>query len=155
MPSILELLHEDHNKVKTLFKDFEKAADRKTKEGIVETASMELMAHTMLEEELFYPVVRKENREAAKLIDLAEEEHHVAKFLISELADMNPDMPRYDAKFMVLAESVGHHIQEEESEVFDQAEKMGRERLDRMGGQLAERREKVQAEMMRSRRRAA
>jgi iron-sulfur cluster repair protein YtfE (RIC family) len=155
MPEILKLLHEDHVKVKNLFKDFEKAEDAETKKGIVDAASIELMAHTQLEEELFYPAIRKEGEEAAMLIDEAEEEHHVVKFLISELAGMKPNMPRYDAKFMVMRENVEHHIQEEESAVFDQAEEMGRERLERMGEQFMERKEKVQAEMMRSRRRAA
>jgi iron-sulfur cluster repair protein YtfE (RIC family) len=155
MPSILEVLKEDHKKVKSLFKDFPKAEDEKMRRSIVETASMELSAHTMLEEEIFYPAIRRQGKEAGKLIDLAEEEHHVAKFLISELADMKPNFPRYDAKFMVLGEIVEHHIEEEESEIFDQAKKIGKDRLENQGEQFAERKRKMQAEMMRRGRRAA
>jgi len=155
MTNILESLREDHAKVKNLFKDFERAKDTETRKGIVDAASIELMAHTQLEEEIFYPAIRKMGEEAAMLIDEAEEEHHVVKFLISELADMKPQMPRYAAKFTVMAENVKHHVEEEESGVFDAAEKLGDEQLARLGQQLMDRKEKVHAEMMRSRRRAA
>ncbi len=155
MPTILQLLREDHNRVKNLFQDFDAAEDTKTKQKIVETASMELMAHTQLEEEMFYPNLGREGKEAVRLIDVAEEEHHVAKFLISELADMNPNTPRYDAKFLVLAEAVKNHIQQEETVLFEQAEKMGKDRLENMGEMFTEERDKIRAQMTRSRRRAA
>jgi len=42
-------------------------------------------------------------------MDGAEEEHHVVKILIVEIAQMEPDDEHYDAKFKVLAETVRHH----------------------------------------------
>jgi hypothetical protein len=51
----------------------------------------------------------------------ADEEHHVAKVLIAELEAMDGRGDHYDAKFMVLAENVRHHIKEEENEVFSKA----------------------------------
>lgn len=54
------LLKEGHQKVKQLFKDFEKAEKPERKEKIVATAIQELKVHTKLEEELFYPAARRE-----------------------------------------------------------------------------------------------
>jgi hypothetical protein len=53
----------------------------------------------------------------------ADEEHHVARVLIAEL-DRRSDDHR-DAKFTVLAESVRHHIKEEEGEMLSKAKGWG------------------------------
>jgi hemerythrin superfamily protein len=121
MPNALEMIREDHRKVKQLFDQFETMEDGAAKKGIVENAIRELKIHAALEEELFYPAVRKEMDEE-ETIDEAIEEHHVVKLLISELEDMRPGDKRYDAKFTVLSENVKHHIEEEESEVIPEVE---------------------------------
>jgi hemerythrin-like domain-containing protein len=121
MPNALEMIREDHHKVQELFQEFEATEDRSAKKRIVENAIQELKIHAALEEELFYPAVRKQLDEE-ETIDEAIEEHHVVKLLISELEDMSPGDKRYDAKFTVLSESVKHHIEEEESEVLPEIE---------------------------------
>jgi len=108
----INMLKQDHEKVKRLFKEFEDAEDSRTKQRIVRDAIGELEVHATLEEQIFYPAVRETDND---------EEHHVAKMLIAELKQMGPRDERYDAKFMVLSESVKHHIDEEESEVLPKA----------------------------------
>ena len=119
--SVTNILREDHKKVKVLFEEFEHAEDAKAKQRIVETAVAELEVHSKLEEELIYPEIRAEIADD-DLMDEALEEHHVVHGLIGELKKMKPSDERYDAKFTVLAESVRHHIKEEESEMFPKAE---------------------------------
>ena len=119
--SVTDMLREDHKKVNGLFEEFEQAEDAKSKQRIVETAVTELEVHSKLEEELIYPAIRSEIDDE-DLMDEALEEHHVVHGLIGELKKMKPGDPRYDAKFTVLAESVRHHIKEEESEMFPKAE---------------------------------
>ncbi|MGH7846455.1 MAG: hemerythrin domain-containing protein [Candidatus Binatia bacterium] len=121
MPNALEMIREDHHKVQQLFQEFETIEDRSAKKRIVENAIQELKTHAALEEELFYPAARKQLDEE-DTIDEALEEHHVVKLLIAELEDMRPGDKRYDAKFTVLAESVKHHIEEEESELLPEIE---------------------------------
>ena len=87
----------------------------------VETVLTELAVHSKLEEELIYPAIRAEIDDD-DLMDEALEEHHVVHGLLVELKKMKPSDERYDAKFTVLAESVRHHIKEEESEIFPKAE---------------------------------
>ena len=120
----VDILKADHAKVKQLFDDFEAADDDQEKEQLVVTALQELTIHAALEEEIIYPAIRAldDDKEHVKKMDEALEEHHAAKLLIAELATMTSDEERYDAKFKVLAESVRHHIEEEENEVLPKAE---------------------------------
>jgi hemerythrin superfamily protein len=115
----IALLKKDHDTVKELFDKFEKAKGRPAKKKIVQQALTELKIHAVLEEELFYPAVRKPV--GNDIMNEADEEHHVAKVLIAELDGMDGSEDHYDAKFTVLAENVRHHIKEEENEVFPKA----------------------------------
>jgi hypothetical protein len=58
---------------------------------------------------------------------------------------MAPGDDRYDAKYKVLAESVKHHVEEEESEIFPEVES----KLDNaeLGLKMAERKEELVQEM--------
>lgn len=113
------LLKKDHDTVKELFDKFEKAEGRPAKKKIVAQALIELKVHAALEEEIFYPAVRKPV--GKDVMNEADEEHHVAKVLIAELEEMDGSESHYDAKFTVLSENVRHHIKEEEGEVFPKA----------------------------------
>jgi hemerythrin superfamily protein len=114
------LLKADHQKVKELFDAFEKTKDDNKKQSIAEQAIQELRIHAAIEEEIFYPALREALGDE-DILDEAEEEHRVAKTLIEELASKGPDTEHFEAKFMVLAENVRHHIKEEEGEMFKQA----------------------------------
>ncbi|WP_447598582.1 hemerythrin domain-containing protein [Nitrospira sp. Nam80] len=118
--SAVELLRKDHEKLKSLFRDFEAAADRE-KQPIVGEALMELEAHAAVEEDLFYPAILEDAPDAKANLDESLEEHHVRKLLIAELRDVGAGSERYAAKFRVLAENVTHHIKEEEAELFARA----------------------------------
>ena len=115
----VSLLKEDHAKVKRLFDKFEAAKSRPSKRKIVLEAITELKVHAAIEEELFYPAVRKAI--GKEIMNEADEEHHVAKLLIAELESMDGSESHHDAKFMVLAENVRHHIKEEENEMLPKA----------------------------------
>lgn len=119
--NVVELLRKDHEKVKTLFRDFESAEESKEKGQIVQQAIAELEVHAAAEEKVFYPAVRKDSPDAASNLDESLEEHHVMRLLIEELKVMSPEDERFDAKFTVMAENVRHHIKEEESELFARA----------------------------------
>ena len=116
----ISLLKEDHERVKTLFNKFEKAKTRAAKVQIVHQALAELKVHATIEEKLFYPAVRK--LVGKDVMNEADEEHHVAKLLVAELASMDGSESHFDAKFMVLAENVRHHIKEEEGEMLPKAQ---------------------------------
>ena len=143
MPNPIDLLREDHQKVKDLFQHFE-GIESGDKKEIVATTLHELAIHTSVEEEIFYPAARKALEEADEetdLIDEAWEEHHVVKLLAAELKKMRASDERYDAKFTVLAESVKHHIEEEEGELFPKLE--GHLDDENLGEKMIARKEKL------------
>jgi hemerythrin superfamily protein len=114
------LLKADHQKVKELFDAFEKTKSATKKQSTAEQALQELRIHAAIEEKIFYPALREALKDE-EILDEAEEEHRVAKTLIEELGRKGAATEHFEAKFMVLAENVRHHIKEEEGEMFKQA----------------------------------
>lgn len=137
-----EMLREDHRKVQGLFQLFEEAENLESKREVAAETIKELKIHAAIEEEIFYPTVRRETGEN-DLLDEAAEEHHVAKLLIAELEEMGVEDERYDAKYKVLAESVKHHIQEEESEMFPRAAQAD---IAELGGEMHARKQELMQE---------
>ena len=115
----IAMLKRDHDSVKALFDRFDKAERKSQKQKIVQQAIDELRIHATLEEELFYPAVREQLKTG--IMNEADEEHHIAKLLIAELDTIASDNDHFDAKFTVLAESVRHHIKEEEDQMLPKA----------------------------------
>jgi hemerythrin superfamily protein len=121
----IAMLTADHKKVKRLFADFDKLKDAgsdEDKASIVDQICNELKIHTELEEEIFYPAVRKAIDDG-DLMDEALVEHAGAKDLIAQLEDASPEDDLYDAKVTVLGEQIDHHVKEEEGNMFPKAKK--------------------------------
>ena len=132
----ITLLKDDHKTVEKLFKRFEKAGDGayKEKRTVAEKIREELSRHAAIEEQLFYPVVRAtvDGVEDVTLESL--EEHHIVKWVLSELDDMDPKDERFTAKMTVLIENVRHHVDEEEDELFPKVrDQLGRKDLRELG----------------------
>jgi hypothetical protein len=148
MPDAVEMLKHDHAQVKDLFRQYEATGDRayQKKQRIAEEVFTELEVHTTLEEELFYPAMkRKTDQDGKDLVAEAVEEHHVVTTLMKELKGLDPKDERYDAKFKVLMENVEHHIEEEEGEMFPEAEEVLGDRLERLGTQMQARKQQLTA----------
>lgn len=113
-PDAIALLQADHRKVERLFKQYEKAGTNDEKMQIAKQVCTELIVHSRLEEEIFYPSCR-ENHVEARVLDEAQVEHDGVKLLIGEILQRQPDSPYYDARVSVLSEYVKHHVGEEEN----------------------------------------
>ena len=135
----ITLLKDDHHAVEKLFKDFEAAGPRalKTKEKLVARMIEALSVHAAVEEQIFYPVVRRDVSATAEDVLEAIEEHHIAKWVLSELQGMPASAENYVAKVTVLIENVRHHVKEEEAGLFPQVrDALGRSRLADLGEAL-------------------
>jgi hemerythrin superfamily protein len=126
---IYALLHADHEKVEQLFEQCENASSEECS-GIFETLCTELLAHAKAEEIAFY----------AKLTELGEdivharEEHEEAEQMIEECRALFDQPEQFLQKLHELKESVLHHVQEEEGNIFTKA----REKLQGQETQCAE-----------------
>jgi len=133
----ITLLKQDHKAVSKLFKDFEKAKQPAQQRKLAEKVIKELAVHAAIEEMVFYPAVRDRVPKSEDTVLESLEEHHVVKWVLSELADMKPDHERFKAKMTVLIETVRHHVEEEEQELFPKVRKaLGRKELAELGATL-------------------
>lgn len=124
-----DLLDDDHKAVKKMFKAYadlveapggtKKPALEKKRE-LANQICFELTVHTKLEDEIFYPPVRKAIKDDS-LMNEAEVEHEGAKGLIAQIQNMDPADPMFDARVTVLGEYVDHHVKEERTEMFPKA----------------------------------
>jgi hemerythrin superfamily protein len=126
----LSLLKSDHRRVEALFRKLERLGGNgpgsrgRGKEAAIRSLIRELSIHAAVEEQLFYPSVKDRSERLKELVLEALEEHHVVKWLLSELEKMDADNERLDAKLGVLFESVRHHVREEEGELFPEVRKV-------------------------------
>ncbi len=141
MPDAIVVLKDDHKTVEKLFKQFEKLqksdGPAAQKRKVVDQMIAELSAHANIEEMHFYPSVRNRLEDLDDTVLEGLEEHHIVKWTLSELDGMDPKHERFDAKVTVLMESVRHHVEEEEAEMFPLVrEAMGRKALQELGAEL-------------------
>jgi hemerythrin-like domain-containing protein len=140
----IDLLKEDHAKVKKAFKEFEDMdrSDTESRRQLIATVCEALKVHTTLEEEIFYPAVRAAI-EDEDIMNEAAVEHETAKMLIEQLENSTPDDPNYFATFTVLGEYIMHHVKQEEGEMFPEAKKAQDLDLDALGEQMKARKDEL------------
>ena len=137
----ITLLREDHKTVERLFKRFENAGDRAhvEKRQLVDRIIEALSIHAAIEEQVFYPVARATVPDTEDLALESLEEHHIVKWVLSELNGLDPGDERFDAKVTVAIENVRHHVKEEEREFFPRVRReLSRKALAELGDALAE-----------------
>ncbi len=136
----ISIILKDHDTVKALFDRFEAARTATQRDKIIEEALTELKIHAIIEEEIFYPAIRR--KVGKDIMNEADEEHHVARVLIAELDATGRQNDHRDAKFKVLSENVRHHIKEEENEVIPKAKALDID-FEALGSELLERKEEL------------
>lgn len=145
-----DLLDADHKAVKKMFTEYEELTEakgntREKKRMLAERICNELMIHAQIEEEIFYPAIRKQVKDDM-LMNEAEVEHTAAKDLIAQIQGMEASDPMFDAKVMVLGEYIDHHVKEERSEMFPKA-RATKIDLVKLRDQLQMRKEELMAEL--------
>lgn len=106
-----------------------------------------LLAHAVIEREIFYPAVGEALGDD-KMLREAFEEHDLVEFELRKLlgALTEEDDADFAAKLDVLCELVEHHVREEEFELLGRAElALGKERLSELGEQMKARFEEAHA----------
>ena len=135
------MLKADHDKVKGLLSDLESTTERgvKTREELFATIKGELTIHEVIEEEIFYPALKRHPK-AKDIVLEGYEEHHVVDLLMGELEDLDVSDPTWGAKALVMKENVEHHIEEEEGEMFAKARQVfDRQELVELGVRMDQR----------------
>lgn len=140
------ILRADHKLVSGLFDEYEKATTKALKKKLVAQICTELSVHAQVEEEIFYPAVKKAMKDH-ELIPEATVEHATLKSLIAQVEGLEPDGEMFDAKIKVLCEYVQHHVKEEQGVMFPKAKSTKLDMME-LGGQITARKQELLAKKM-------
>lgn len=120
----VDLLDADHKLVKKLFIDYsalvEDSAPAQAKRAIALKICDALSVHATIEEEVFYPAVRKFIMDDS-LMDEAHEEHAEAKSLIAEIQGLKQANAKQDQLVKQLGDAIDEHVLEEREQIFMKA----------------------------------
>lgn len=128
------LLEGDHKKVERLFAQYQSARDSSRKSQLAQTICMELTVHSTLEEEIFYPALRKACGDN-NMVDESEEEHQDARDLITQIEDAKD----IDPLMAELRRAITHHVREERHDMFPKARNTPRLNLMALASKLESR----------------
>lgn len=111
-PDAIALLKADHRAVEDLFEQFDATTSKAKQKSLATQICTELVIHTIIEEEIFYPALK--GKIESDLLDESYVEHDGAKLLISQIMAGAPGEDFFEAKVTVLSEEIKHHVHEEE-----------------------------------------
>lgn len=145
--NILALIEADHRKVEELFAELEGTKDAKKGQKIFAQIYKELNLHSKAEELVFYPAMQ-EYDETQEYIEEAEEEHTSVKILLEEMMALKPNDAEFQTKMQQLKEAVTHHVEEEESEIFEVVrECMDDEELEELAQEFTEAKTRLESDV--------
>jgi hemerythrin superfamily protein len=132
----LQLLKEDHDRVRQLFSRFRSSQDQAEHRKLFEQIKKDLETHSHIEETVFYPAAQ-EFDELEDLVDESFEEHNEVADLLDEIDELNEESEDIRDKMAELIQSVEQHAQKEENEMFSKArELMKSDDLESLGREM-------------------
>lgn len=139
-PSVTDMIRFDHSHVLVTFHQYTANSRPSVKKALADTICDALEIHATLEEEIFYPVLRRLDPNEA-IIQKSEPEHDEMRRLIAELRATGAKDVRHDQILNDLMRDVMHHVADEETVLLPTAETMlSKERLEELGTQMTSRR---------------
>lgn len=146
----ITLLKTDHKKVKALLETLDKtdAPARRTK--LLGQIEVEVKAHALIEEEIFYPAFKKKAQESEEfqMYFEAKEEHGLVDIILPKVKSANPASDEFAARAKVLKDLILHHAKEEEKEMFKAAKGMfDKDELKSLGDQMQRRKRQILREL--------
>jgi len=123
--TILNEIHGDHVSILRMIDHLEKTSSKQKsirEKGFTKLTTL-LTAHTHAEEEVLYRILLQSDELRSEILE-DYEEHHLINVLLGEMSDLAVSDERWEAKLEVLRETLEHHIEDEEAELFPFTRKM-------------------------------
>lgn len=117
---VFTLLKQDHQQVAATIKQVEATDAPAQRQQLFNQIKQALDVHAHIEETIFYPVL-KQAAETREITLEAYDEHQDIKDLLTQLAGMPPDDEEWTDTFDELKQTIEHHVDEEENEMFVKA----------------------------------
>jgi len=142
---VYQVLMKDHRSVDELFREIEKSDDREVKgrEQLFARLRKELEDHTLIEEDVFYPLIEK-LRGTKVLVEQSFEEHAGFEAILQEISEMPANKDDWLQKISELKDVVQRHVRREEDMMFPAARKeLDESRAEELGRQILEMKQKA------------
>ncbi|WP_287129131.1 hemerythrin domain-containing protein [Candidatus Cyanaurora vandensis] len=114
---VFELLKVDHDRLADLFVTIETETDPGALSTHVELLARQLLTHTTLEEEIFYPQVRN-FADTEGQVEKNYEQHQEAKEILQQIQRLDPSTQDFKAAVQDLQRAIENHVHEEENYLF-------------------------------------
>ncbi|HKY05967.1 MAG TPA: hemerythrin domain-containing protein [Blastocatellia bacterium] len=138
--NVLEFLKQDHQEAMSMMGLIENAntGGQQVKMDLFNQLKGALTLHTRMEEQIFYPELEN-HQETRDLIREAYSEHQEVDELLAEISALSPTSGDFSDKFTELKDSVEHHVDEEENQLFPKVRQIiDQEKLNEMGRRMME-----------------
>ena len=106
----------DHREVEEVFVEIEKGGGG-NKRDLVEHVIVELVRHSVAEEQYLYPVARRVLPDGDKIVDHELEEHGQAEQVMKSLEETAAEDPKFDEMTRKLIDAIRHHVEDEEKDL--------------------------------------
>jgi hemerythrin superfamily protein len=141
-PDATTMIRMDHTHVVATFHKYRVGASPARKRALANTICLALEIHAKIEEEIFYPAMRKVDPE---LVDKSIPEHNEMRRLIAQLREADPADPSFERSLMELMRDVLRHVADEETMLLPDAERVLGDRLGELGARMTRRRLELMA----------
>ncbi|WP_119461708.1 hemerythrin domain-containing protein [Rhodospirillaceae bacterium SYSU D60014] len=118
-----QLIKNDHDNVDEIFRQILQESSGDLRDKLFLQLKRELMLHTKVEEDVFYPALKHFDETRMYLAD-AHKEHDEVKTRLEELGKGSKDSPEWARKLGELKGVIQHHVRDEEDKIFPAAQKV-------------------------------
>ncbi|MFA9461689.1 hemerythrin domain-containing protein [Thiohalorhabdus sp. Cl-TMA] len=123
MTDIYQKLVQDHRETAKILSELDNIAesDPVRRDDLFAKLKQELLMHARAEDATFYNALRQ-HRESEGDAQHAKHEHDEVENMLRELSHLDRSTPEWAAKFRELKQNVEAHVDEEESQIFSEAQ---------------------------------
>ncbi len=140
-----QILSKDHRAVEHIFEKIEKTDNREAeqREQMFQKVRQELELHAQIEEKVFYPELKRFDG-TKKLVSEALEEHAEIEQMLQEIGSLSAEDDQWSEMINELKMAVGHHVREEEDQIFPAARReLDQSRIDEIGRRIEDMKQKA------------
>ncbi|MEV4557955.1 hemerythrin domain-containing protein [Kitasatospora sp. NPDC049285] len=117
--NVIEELMADHREVEDMFGRIQSmGGGGQALRGSIDEVTIELVRHSVAEEQYLYPAVREHVEGGDALADKEIEDHRLVEDLLKRLEDLRTDDPMMDPTLQQLMDEVSAHVADEETNLF-------------------------------------
>ncbi|MGX4694348.1 hemerythrin domain-containing protein [Streptomyces sp. JNUCC 63] len=117
--NVIEELMDDHREVEEIFGRIQSMTGQGQElRDLVDEVTIELVRHSVAEEQYLYPTVREHVNDGARIADKEIADHSRVETILKQLEGINADDPQMSPLLQQLMEEVTAHVEDEENNLF-------------------------------------